>query len=451
MIEIDDVENIYKTIDEKLKDCDFFVDKNKKKKFNIDNIFLNRYFGLPIFIFIIFFFLGFSFFCGQIFSNIFEYIIQYIIDILKNISFLQNFVSSSFFNCFVNSIESILQCCSLIFFLHFFLFFIEGSGYLSRGVFLVDKLLKSIGLNGDAFIPLITNLGCNVPGILATKTLKDKKIKYITIFISPMISCPAKLPIYLFLSSFFLTGIKQSLFILTIYIIGILAAILVSKIFSKFVNNNKKQFNIIEIPKYNIPNIKNIVLLSFSKVLHFIKTVGPFIIIFSFIIWFLQNYPNNKHFNNNTNKIYTSIENKTSDILENTIDESKENIYEDKYIYKISKIIEPLFKPIGFNWKMDIAMIGGIFAKESIPAVLKTLYTKDKNNEHKDNIRSDISFPTTISFLFFILFYCPCINTILVVFSEIGLVLTIFLILFYSLLSYCFSFFLYKIFSIFYF
>ena len=465
---VDNEDNIYRSIEDKLNASDFIVDdnkKNSKKTFKIDNILLNKYLGLPIFLIIILNILGLSFFCGQSCSKLIEYCISYVLQYISNIYILSSLVNNSFFNCFITSIESILECSSLIFFLHFFLLLLEESGYISRGVFLIDKIMKKIGLNGGSFIPLITNFGCNVPGILATRTLKNRTVKLITILISPMISCPAKLPVYVMLSGLFLTGFKQSLFILLIYITGILMAFLFSKLLSKFFLNTNNNLFIIDIPEYCFPNIKNIFNISFSKIKHFIKTVGPFIIIFSFLIWFLQNYPKNNENNNfkkqnieehNINNENINIEN-INDENSKTIDNNNSNEnsnnndnedYKNKYIYKISKYIEPIFKPLGFNWKMDIALIGGIFAKESIPSILRTMYPNSDNNS---DLKSNFNLPIIISFIFFILFYCPCINTILAIFNEIGIFFTIFIVLFYTLFSFGFSFLMYKIFSFFYF
>ena len=480
---VDNEDNIYKSIEDKLNASDFIVNYNKKKSkkiLKIDDILLNKYLGLPIFLIIILGILGLSFFCGQNCSKFIESIISYVLEYISKIYLLNNLVNNSFFNCFITTIESILECSSLIFFLHFFLLLLEESGYISRGVFLIDKTMKKIGLNGGSFIPLITNFGCNVPGILATRTLKNRTVKLITILISPMISCPAKLPVYVMLSGLFLTGFKQSLFILTIYLTGIFMAFLFSKLLSNFFLSNNNNLFIIDIPEYCFPNIKNIFNISFSKMKHFIKTIGPFIIIFSFLIWFLQNYHKNNKIDvikkqniendkiievkknennidneNNNNENINDKNNKTinKDNIKDNINNDNNNInedddYKDKYIYIISKFIEPIFKPLGFNWKMDIALIGGIFAKESIPSILRTMYPNTDNNS---NVKSNFNLPVTISFIFFILFYCPCINTILAIFNEIGLFFTIFILLFYTMFSFGFSFLMYKIFSFFYF
>ena len=459
-MDVGNEDSIYREIEDKLNASDFIVrnDKNRDcigKSFKIDDMLLNKYLGLPIFLIVVLGMLSLSFFCGQNCSRVIELCISYILEYAGSIYGLANIIGNSFFSCFIMSIESILECSSLIFFLHFFLLLLEESGYISRGVFLIDKIMKKIGLNGGSFIPLITNFGCNVPGILATRTLKNKTVKMITILISPMISCPAKLPVYVMLSGLFLTGFKQSFFILSIYVTGIIIAFMFSKLLSKFFMKSNNNLFIIDIPSYCIPNIKNIFIISFSKTKHFIKTVGPFIVIFSLLILFLQEYPkdgkNNIDKKQNIEKIDTINENINVEIENNNenVDECNNNDkYKYKYIYKIAKYIEPIFEPLGFNWKMDIALICGIFAKESIPSILKTMYTNDNNGS---DIRSNLKLPVIISFIFFILFYCPCINTILAIFNEIGLFFTIFITLFYTLFSYCFSFFVYKIFSFFYF
>ena len=408
-----DEKKIFEEIEHKLKLSDFKENINSNKK-NIDNVILDKKFGIFIFLTIVIITLVAGIYLGQVLSNITSFLLSKLFIIINSI--IDNVSIKYFLNRFVYvTLESIFTCAVQIFSIYTSIFILKECGYLSRGIFLIDKIMKYIGLNGNSFIPIINNFGCNVPGILSTRIIQDKNIRFLTILISPLISCPAKLPIYFLITGIYFSYAKQILIILLIYIYGIIIAIITSKIFSTIIINIKKNKIIdinnsfIEIPSYEFPNILLVIKISLKKAVDFIKHTGHLIIIFSFILWFFNNYP------------------KTSD-------------NEEKYIQKISKYTEPILKPLGFNSNMNIALIGGIFAKETIPAILKTLY-KSNNNEDFKNIKNEIPLKNGISFIIFCSLYWPCINTILVIKNELNLMYCFLFTLYYTCLAFFSSFF----------
>lgn len=403
---------IFDKIENNLK-ASRFSKNEKDNTFDVDKIFLHRIFGIFILIFIILSTLIISFYLAQVIGTIITYVTNHVGNIIsksipnKNIKFFLN-------DYLLMTTESILLCAAQIFSIHFFIYLLKESGYLARGVFLIDKIMNLVGLNKDAFIPLVSNFACNVPGILSAKTIKDKWVKIITIIISPLISCPAKLSIYVMISGIYFTGIKQSLFILSIYVLGIVIGIIISKILNIFIKKSNTSF-IIEIPSYKLPNIINAFTTAIQKSFHFIKSTALLIFIFTFIFWTL----NNLKVENSENK-------------------------NENYLHKIGKSIEPVLSPLGFDYKMNIALIGGFFTKESVPIILKTLYNICSDDEKKDT-KNKIPITTGIIFLIFTMIYCPCINTLLAIKNELGSVFSMFLVIFYLILAFGTSF-LFKIF-----
>ena len=403
---------IFNEIENKLKKSDF-TKTTQKNTFDVDKIILHKIFGIIIFILIFTSTMVITFYIAQHIESI----IELIIDKIKNIAdkIITN-TNIKFFinNCVLITAESILSCSAQIFSIYFFTYILKESGYLARGMFIIEKTMKAIGLNRDAFIPLVSNLACNVPGILSTKTIKDKNTRFITIIISPLISCTAKLPIYMLISGIYFSGIKRSLLVLSVYLLGVIIGAIISKIASSFIKKTDTTF-ITEIPSYQFPNLINIASLSSSKAINFIKNTAPLIFIFTLTSWVLNNIPTN------------NPENK-----------------KETYLHKISKNIEPVLSTLGFDYKMDISLLGGIFAKESVPVILKTLYNIN-DSDNKEDIKNKIPIQTGITFLIFTMIYCPCINTLITIKGELGSIITVFLMLFYIVLAFIVSF-LFKIF-----
>lgn len=356
---------------------------------------------------------------------------EYLSEVLNKITiFLTSFITTGIIkdiivNGFLPGIEAVIVFIPQLFILYFFLFILEDSGCMNRLVFIIDRIMQKIGLSGQSFIPLSISFGCNVPGVLATKTIHNRRNKIITCLLVPMISCPAKIPIYVLLTSLFFSNTTQVLIISSLYIFGILVAIICSKIIHFFMDDTSKETFIIEFPEYKIPNIFKAAEHSLVNIKHFIKRIGIIISFASIILWGLEYFPQR----------------------------NRDNISES-YIANIGRKLEPVLKHNGFNWQINVSLLGGIIAKEIIAPILMILYkkdVKDSKDKIKENmIKGGITIPSLLSLLIFILLFTPCIGTLIAIKKEIGIKWMFISLLLNTLLAYLLSLFVFNIATFFY-
>ena len=284
--------------------------------------------------------------------------------------------------------------------LYLFISFMEDSGYMARAAFIMDKIMHKMGLHGKSFIPLIMGFGCNVPAIMSSRIIESRKSRLVTILINPLISCSARLPIYLVLVGAFFPG-KESLMLLLIYSVGILLAVLMARIFSKFLVKGDDTPFVMELPPYRMPTSKSVLRHTWEKGAQYLKKMGGIIMIASIIIWFLGYYPNHSSYQ--------------------TTAEQQEN----SYIGQIGKSIEPIIKPLGFDWKMGVGLLSGVGAKELVVSTLGVLYTNDGNLDddalpERIAQQSDITPLIAFAYMLFTLLYFPCIATLAAIRQETG-------------------------------
>jgi len=279
--------------------------------------------------------------------------------------------------------------------LYFFISLLEDSGYMARAAFIMDKIMHRMGLHGKSFIPLIMGFGCNVPAIMASRMIEDRKCRLITMLVNPLMSCSARLPIYLVLVGAFFPN-TGSLVLLLIYAIGILLAILMARLFSKFFKGDDTPF-VMELPPYRIPAMKTIVRHTWEKGAQYLKKMGGIIMVASILIWFLGYYPNHQDYA--------------------TVAEQQEH----SYIGQIGKAIEPVIEPLGFDWKLGIGLLSGVGAKELVVSTLGVLYA---NEEDIESINLSDRIPITpivaLGYMLFVLIYFPCVATLVAIKQEAG-------------------------------
>lgn len=285
--------------------------------------------------------------------------------------------------------------------LYFFISIMEDSGYMSRAAFIMDKLMHKIGLHGKSFIPLLMGFGCNVPAIMATRTIENRKNRLVTMLVNPLMSCSARLPVYIFFIGTFFAE-HRGLMLFGMYFIGILLVIVLSKIFNKILGTKDDTPFVMELPPYRFPTSKAIFRHSWSKGKQYLKKMGGVILVASIIIWALGYFP-------------LSSQNL-----------SEQEHQENSYIGRIGKTVEPVIKPLGFDWKLGIGLVTGVAAKE---IVLSTLYVIYPEKDHKDekisqgdknNPRIPISPLTAFTYMVFTLVYFPCIATFAAIKNESG-------------------------------
>lgn len=280
--------------------------------------------------------------------------------------------------------------------LYFCISLMEDSGYMARAAFIMDKIMHKMGLHGKSFIPLIMGFGCNVPAIMASRTIENRKSRLITMLVNPLMSCSARLPIYLVLVGAFFPG-SASLVLLSIYVIGILLAVLMARLFSKFLVKGDDTPFVMELPPYRMPTAKAIFRHTWEKGAQYLKKMGGIIMIASIIIWFLGYYPDHDAYP--------------------TQAEQQEN----SYIGQVGQAMEPILEPLGFDWKLGIGLLSGVGAKELVVSTLGVLYTNEGDAENVSlSGRIPITPLAAFCYMLFVLIYFPCIATIVAIKQESG-------------------------------
>lgn len=365
----------------------------------VDSIVTHKVWGYPIF----FIFLYLMFECTFIFGEYPKEGIEWLVEQLGNA--VNTYMPDGSFkdlliDAVIGGVGGVIVFLPNILLLYLFISFMEDSGYMARAAFIMDKIMHKMGLHGKSFIPLIMGFGCNVPAIMSSRIIESRKSRLVTILINPLISCSARLPIYLVLVGAFFPG-KESLMLLLIYSVGILLAVLMARIFSKFLVKGDDTPFVMELPPYRMPTSKSVLRHTWEKGVQYLKKMGGIIMIASIIIWFLGYYPNHSSYQ--------------------TTAEQQEN----SYIGQIGKSIEPIIKPLGFDWKMGVGLLSGVGAKELVVSTLGVLYTNDGNLDddalpERIAQQSDITPLIAFAYMLFTLLYFPCIATLAAIRQETG-------------------------------
>ena len=296
----------------------------------------------------------------------------------------------------VGGVGGVIVFLPNILILYFCISLMEDSGYMARAAFIMDKIMHKMGLHGKSFIPLIMGFGCNVPAIMASRTIENRKSRLITMLINPLMSCSARLPIYLLLVGAFFPN-NASLVLLSIYAIGIFLAVLLARLFSKFLVKGDDTPFVMELPPYRMPTAKSIFRHTWEKGAQYLKKMGGIIMIASIIIWFLGYYPNHEAYE--------------------TVAEHQEN----SYIGQLGRAIEPVIKPMGFDWKLGIGLISGVGAKELVVSTLGVLYVDDPEADEASLAeRIPITPLVAFCYMLFVLIYFPCIAALAAIKQESG-------------------------------
>ena len=310
----------------------------------------------------------------------------------------------------IGGVGSVIVFLPQILILYFFISLMEDSGYMARAAFIMDKLMHKMGLHGKSFIPLIMGFGCNVPAVMATRTIESRRSRIITMMVLPFMSCSARLPIYIMITGTFFSLQYRSWVMLSLYAIGIVMAVVVSKVFSSLVIKGEDTPFVMELPPYRWPTAKAIGRHTWEKGEEYLKKMGGIILVASIIVWALVYFPHNESL-------------------------PREQQQEQSYIGRMGKAIEPIFTPQGFNWKLDVSLLAGVGAKEIVASTIGVLYSGDDSfaddetfsddNEKYTHLRQmmlpeGITPHAAYAYLIFILLYFPCIATIAAIKNETG-------------------------------
>ena len=423
----------------------------------IDTLLTHKIFGFPVFLFFMWLMFTATFVIGS-------YPMEWIEEGVDMMSvFLQNRMAAGplkdlLISGIISGVGGVIVFLPNIMLLFFFISLMEDSGYMSRAVFIMDKLMHKIGLHGKSFIPLLMGFGCNVPAIMATRTLANRNDRMITMLINPFMSCSARLPIYVLFISAFFTEYRGSLLFL-IYGIGVLAAVGTAVLFKRTLFRSEEIPFVMELPPYRLPTVRSITTHMWSKAVQYLQKISGIILAASIIIWALGYFPEGPRFHDRLESRLAAIELEydarlhaidSNDSLQfQRIQEEKElalhaaeasmviERQQNSYIGLIGQTIQPVMAPLGFDWKMTISIITGIAAKEIVVSTLGVLYQVDENVQVQSaSLIEKIQNQTyttgpkqgervftplvALAFMLFVLLYFPCIGVIAAISRESG-------------------------------
>ncbi|MBQ9173243.1 MAG: ferrous iron transport protein B [Bacteroidales bacterium] len=402
----------------------------------IDAIVTNKWLAFPIFIVLLYIMFKATFSLGNYPMEWIDWLVGKFGDFVSTFM-VDGWLKDLVVNGIIAGVGSVLVFLPNILILYFFISIMEDSGYMARAAFIVDKLMHRIGLHGKSFIPMVMGFGCNVPAIMATRTIESRKSRLITIAIIPFMSCAGRLPIFILLAGAFFPK-HAALALLGIYVLGVVLAILSALVLSKFVKDDDLPF-VMELPPYRIPTAKAIWRHTWEKGRQYLQKMATTILICSIVIWFLGYFPRSQKLIDAQNLYADSYSGMVSgnpeeiaekEALELQINDLYEEQQADSYIGKLGQAVAPVLNPLGFTWKMDVSLLTGVAAKELVVSTLGVMYSQGAKISEGEDLSEDtalqaalsqaIQWPAALAFMVFILLYFPCIATFVAIKNETG-------------------------------
>jgi len=446
------------------------ADKRSVKR-ELDDILTHRYFGFPIFLFFMWLMFQATFSLGS-------YPMEWIdsgVGMLSN--WLQNTMAEGplrdlVVDGIVGGVGGVIVFLPNILILFFCISLMEDTGYMARASFIMDKLMHKIGLHGKSFIPLVMGFGCNVPAIMATRTLDNRKDRILTMIITPFMSCSARLPVYVLLISAIFPE-NQGIMLFGIYMVGILLAIITALIMKKVAFDKKDVPFVMELPPYRKPTLRNTTMHMWFKAKQYLHKMGSVILVASVLIWALGYFPTNVEYSKDYDSEIAALEqdmqlseaDKSSQINNLIVDQESER-QEFSYIGRLGHAIEPVIEPLGFDWKMGVSIVTGLAAKEIVVSTMGVLYHADMDaSEESETLKNNIKEQkhhtgvlkgqkvftplASIAFMLFILIYFPCVAVIAAIKKEANWGWAIFTMVYTTALAWLVAFVTYQIGSLF--
>ncbi|NOX16611.1 MAG: ferrous iron transport protein B [Epsilonproteobacteria bacterium] len=395
-------------------------EENESLSEKIDNFLIHPIFGLPIFLFFMWALFQLTFVLGNYPMNLIDSIF------IETSSFLADFLPKGIFNSVLTegvlpAVGAIVMFLPNILVLFLGLNLLEQTGYMSRAAYLMDGFLKKFGLQGKAFVPLVSGFGCTVPAYMAARTLKNPKDRIITMLVLGFMSCGARLPIYVLLVSAFFANQNPGNMLFYIYIGGAFLGLIVAKILRTVLFKGEPEPFVMEMPPYRFPSFKALGMDLWIKTRMFLKKAGTFIAIAAMVIWFLSSYPvNNTLVQNYNAKIEQTVDINKKMNLKN---ELNAKLLENSYLGDFGKFIQPVFAPLGFDWRLSVAVVAGLSAKEVVVSTLGTLYAMSGATETSKGLvakmRQNVDFKAAIALIIIIMIYSPCLAAMGTFYTEV--------------------------------
>jgi len=447
------------------------VKTSPQKVYSIDDVLTHKWLGFPIFLLFMWAMFQATFSIGSYPMDWIDAGVAALGDFVSNLM-PEGALRDLLVDGIIGGVGGVVIFLPNILILFFCISLMEDTGYMARAAFIMDRLMHKIGLHGKSFIPMLMGFGCNVPAIMATRTLENRKDRILTMLIVPFMSCSARLPVYVLLISAFFP-VKQGLVLLSIYVIGVLLATLMALIFKKAFFAKKDVPFVMELPPYRIPTLRNTTIHMWNKSVQYLTKMGTVILFASILIWALGYYPKNVSYSKNYDAAIAQVEAdvtlpdsvKSLQINQLSIDKESERM-KKSYIGQMGHFIEPVIRPLGFDWKIGVSIITGLAAKEIVVGSMGVLYqsdlaadetsvslqTKLQEQVHTSGpeIGQKVFTPlVAYSMMLFILIYFPCVAVIAAIRREASWQWSVFTMVYTTVLAWIVAFATFQIGSLF--
>ena len=368
----------------------------------IDSVVTNKWLAFPIFFILLYIVFDATFTVGEHPMRWIEGLVEYFAAFVST-TMADGWLKDLVVDGIIGGVGSVLVFLPNILILYLFISLLEDSGYMARAAFIMDRLMHKIGLHGKSFIPMIMGFGCNVPAIMATRTIESRKSRLITMLIIPFMSCAGRMPVYILIAGAFFPS-KAGLVLLFLYALGIVLAVLAARVMSRFFKDDDLPF-VMELPPYRVPTAKSVFRHTWEKGRQYLQKMSGIILICSMAIWFLGYFPNH-----------------------NAYDSVKEQ-QEHSFIGYIGKAMEPVLEPLGFDWRMGVGIVSGVGAKELVVSTLGVMYSDDVPEAVEGDagttrlqraLTGSVTPAAALAYMVFILLYFPCIATFVAIKNESG-------------------------------
>ncbi|WP_121276417.1 ferrous iron transport protein B [Helicobacter pylori] len=418
--------------------------------YKIDKILMHQRYGIFIFLGFMFIIFSLSFLIGGGVQKALEEGFKFLSDSIKE-NVANEDLASLVGDGIIGGVGATVSFLPLIVVLYFGISLLETTGYMSRVAFLLDGILHKFGLHGKSFIPLITGFGCSVPAYMATRTLQNYNERLITLFVIGFMSCSARLPIYVLFVGSFLPSSSAGFVLFCIYILGAVVALVMAKLLKLSVFKGQTESFIMEMPKYRFPSWRMVYFSIYTKSLSYLKKAGTYILVGAILIWFMSQYPKNdaamktyKQESLLVNKNTTlSSEAKEEKLKELKTELDKKNL-KNSVVGRGGAYLEKVFSPMDFDWRLSVSLVTGFMAKEVVVSTLGVLFSLGDQNEKSDAfreiLRKEVSVPSGIAFIVFVMFYIPCFAATITFGREAGgIKFVAYLFIFTTVVAYAFS------------
>ncbi len=395
-----------------LKETYFPNRERKPKGYSADRILTSKWLGLPLFLFILYAIFELTFTVGGFPQEWIESGLGVLSDGVSSI-LPSGIIRDMVVDGIIAGVGAVLMFFPNILLLFAFISLLEDSGYMARVAFLMDRLMHKIGLHGKSFIPMLIGIGCNVPAVMATRTLENRKDRLLTMLIVPFMSCSARLPVYVLLISAFFGTYNEGLMLLLVYVIGLLVSVLSALIFKKFLFKGEEAPFVMELPPYRMPSARNSLRHTWLRSREYLSKMGGIILVASILIWALGYFPRQEVVNEQTAEV---------ELVGSDINHS--------YLADVGEFITPVLEPLGYDWKMGVSLVTGVAAKEIVVSTMSVLYQSEEGEddviknlraakfEGADGVLRGYSPTTIFSFMVFVLLYAPCIAVVAAIARE---------------------------------